>query len=110
MQTLVARPKLCSRRQLRGGEQMDIDVPSPPPEQGVAIDKMQNFRACGHDGLRQIRQGGQYGLARAQVAKSELSDNEGVRKNHPPIEQGDEPVVACAQMVDPDRGVDEDRA
>src|SRR5260370_24871415 len=109
-QPLVVRPQLRSFGQSRRGEQMDVDISDAAPEQGVAIDEMQDLRICGDARARQVRHGVQHGLALTQIAQSEFADDEGVGQNHSGVEPAGKRLVARAKMVDPDGRIDQDHA
>jgi hypothetical protein len=87
---------------------MSIDVPDPDPEQGVLVDEMSDFLIRRDFGLRQVRQGIQNEIALPQPSQGQLTRHERMSKNLTSFEEGGELPVACAQMIDPDRRIDQD--
>src|SRR5216683_3079173 len=87
---------------------MSIDVADPDPEQGVLVDEMSDFLIRRDFGLRQVRQGIQNEIALPQPSQGQLTRHERMSKNLTSFEEGGELPVACAQMIDPDRRIDQD--
>jgi hypothetical protein len=88
---------------------MRIDIPDAAPEQGLTLDEMQYLGVRGDGGLRQLSQGVENHLALPQSAERQLAGHERVAEDLCPLEQPAKRIVAGAQMVDPDGGIDQDQ-
>ena len=82
---------------------MGVDVADAEAEQRVAINEGEDFCVAGENGLGQVGERGQDDLSYAQMTEGKFADNEGMRQNHPGVEQRGERRIARAQMIDRDR-------
>ena len=73
-QPLVVRPELRSRGQSGSGQEVRVDVADAAPEQGVAINELQDFAIGSHDGGRQVQESGQHGFPVAEIAQGEFAE------------------------------------
>jgi len=76
VQALVLRPQGCALGQAGGGERVGIDVAEALAGQGVAGDERQDLGLGGDDGLGQVGELGQEGLALAQASEVGLGGAE----------------------------------
>lgn len=86
---------------------MRIDVSDAEAEQRVVLDELQDFPLRGDNGLGQIAQVTEDDIAQPQIAKGQLADHKRVRENASPLKQMGKRVILGAQMIDPDRCVDQ---
>jgi hypothetical protein len=91
------------------GEQMSVDISDPAPKQRTTLDELNDLRICRDTGMWQVRERLQHDFALTQVAQSKFADDEGVRQNHPSVQQRDECFVARPEMVDPDGCIGQDQ-
>src|SRR5215469_18633049 len=89
---------------------MGIDITDTAPEQRLAIDELQHFSVRGAVHLRQPPQHAQNLLTPPQMAECQLTQHKRVPKHLAVAEQLREYRAGQAQMLDPDRCVDEDHA
>src|SRR5271165_6903995 len=89
---------------------MDIDMADALPKQMVAADEVQDLHISGDADLRQVRQSIQDNGAPAEIAEGEFADDKGVRQRPSCIEQVDERLAPGAEMVYPNRGIDQNHA
>ena len=108
--TLVSRPQSGVGGQHRRGEQMRVDVSDAKPEQMLIVDQTQDLQV-GRDGCPgEVEEQAENLAASGEVSERELADHPGVRQHVAVVEEPDELWFAGSEMVDPDRGVNEDHA
>src|SRR6266568_1239947 len=87
---------------------MGVDIPDTEPEKCVPIDEVKNFLISRAVGSRQVVQGAENELALSEMAQGKLSDHEGMRQNLSGVEEPREGFITGAQVIDPDRRIDQD--
>jgi hypothetical protein len=87
-----------------------VDVAEAASEQGFAIYEAEDLGVRRQFGARQVRKCAENNFALANLAKREFANDKGVHQHPTCVEQLREPAAASAQMIDPDRGIDEDHA
>jgi hypothetical protein len=110
MQPPVARPQGCSCRKPNRSEQMDIDVADAAAVQGMVIYEFEDFHVSGNADLWQVRQVIQNLSVLTEMTQCELPNNEGMRQHHFGIQEGGKRLIAGAQMVYPNRRIDQNHA
>lgn len=96
-------------REPRRREQVDVDPAEPLTEKHLRLQKLERLGVTRHGGVRERREQGEEFRSPPELSAGELSDHEGV---HPDLAGAQPPgkhVVAVAEVVDPDRRVDEHR-
>ena len=96
-------------RQQGGGQQVRLDVPDAEPEQATVFDHGQHLGVGGGLRLRKVAQQPEDFAASRQPAECELADHPRVDQDVAVLQQFGKLGVAGAEVVDPDRGVDEDQ-
>jgi hypothetical protein len=76
----------------------------------MSVDELQNFLVGRGIRLRQILQTSDHKITPPKITEGKLTGYKGMPQNLSGIEQSDERVVLGAQMVDPDRSIDQDHA
>jgi hypothetical protein len=109
-QALIARPERRSAAEPHCGEQVRIDIADSRASQPMPADEVQHFLVGSRSALRQIPHGLQYKVALPQFAQGKLADYKRMREDAASIKKDSERLIARAQMVDPNRGVDQDHA
>jgi hypothetical protein len=89
---------------------MGVHVADALAVEMMAFDELKHFRICRRHCDGQGGEVAQNGGTVAQVSQGQFADDEGVGQNTTAIQMRDEFRHAGAQMIDPDRGVDEDQA
>jgi hypothetical protein len=89
---------------------MDVDIADTEPCQFLPFDEMQDFLICRDTCPGQVFQGGQNDPVLPQMAKCQLSDNEGVQQDMAGFKQFRDRLIACPQMIHPDRCIEQDQA
>ncbi len=89
---------------------MNVDVAYAFAMQGMAFDEVQDLVAVCDDGRRQILQQFEDRAAFAQVSTSYLADHERMHHDGRTLQQVYQARIATAQVVNPDRRVDQDQA
>ena len=89
---------------------MGIDIPDAEAEKRAAIDEMEDLVIRRDGGLRQLSQGAQHEITFAQITESKLAGYKAMPEDFPAVEQLAERTVAGPQVVDPDRGIDQDHS
>jgi hypothetical protein len=87
-----------------------IDVSDAESMKSVLRDEMENFRIRGDGRLWQILQRPENNVPLPQIAQSQLTDYEGMTEDLTVVEQVAQRLVRGAEVVNPDRSVDEDHA
>ena len=91
-----------------GGEQVDVDIADAAAHELLLLDKEQHFIFGGGGQSREGLQQTQHFRAVAEIAASHFADYEIVGADEVLLQQGGQRRTAAAQVVDPDRGVDQD--
>lgn len=86
---------------------MRIDIADPAAEESLPVDEIKHLRICRDRDLRQFAQCTDHLLALPEIAERQFSKNVRMPQNFPPFEQPRQDLIAETQMIDPDRGVDE---
>jgi hypothetical protein len=81
---------------------MSVDIADSTSVERLILDEMQDFGVGCHMYLGQFAERPKDLSPAFQTAKGHLPDNGGVAQDLPLLKQMDQPVVACAQMIDPD--------
>ena len=110
VQSLVQCPQFRSGSQPRRRKKVNIYVADAAPEQRGMVYEAQDLRIRGGAGSRKTRQHPQYEFALTQVAQSELADNEWMCQRCASFEQLRKGRVTVAEMLDPNRRIDQDHA
>lgn len=88
---------------------MDVDVADALAMQDMAVDELQNLIGASERSGRQVLQQLENGSSIAQAATGNLPHDERVHQGRGPLQQVHEPGVTPTQVVNPDRGVDQDQ-
>jgi predicted nucleic acid-binding protein len=109
-QAPIVRPQFAVPGQQRGRQQVGIDIADAAPEQRMTIDQAEHFLVLGNDRLRQVAQVAEKGIPRSQIAEREFADHKRVSEDLASVEERRELLIACVQMLDPDRCIDQDHS
>jgi len=86
---------------------MGIHIPDAETEQRLPIYEVKHFLVRGGGCLRQLPQGVQNEITLPQIAESR---DKAMPENLPAVEQLPERMIRGPQMVDPDRGINQDHS
>jgi hypothetical protein len=101
------------RRQPRRREQLRVDIADTEAEQPVPLDEREQLVGLADDRLWQCRQLLQDFAAlpgRAQMPHRKLTDHPRMSKDPALMKEPQQRRLAIAEMVDPNRGVDQDHS
>jgi len=87
---------------------MRIDVANASARQLMAFDELHHFAMRRGDGFREVAQIAQHLGALRQAAKRDLANHEWMRERFVSVEQHHQLGIGGAEVVDPNRGVDQD--
>jgi len=108
VQALISCPQPRPRRQPDRCKQVSIDIADAAPKEFPLVNEMEHLRIRGNVDLRQFAHGAKHSVAPTQIAERQFPDDERVRHHLPAVEEPRQAAVADTQMVDPDRGIDQD--
>jgi hypothetical protein len=87
---------------------MRIDISDAAPEQRLPINEVEYFLVRGDGRLREFTQSAENQTTLPQIAERQFASDERMLEDLPAVEQLTERIGPSAQMIDPDRGVDQD--
>src|SRR6266849_6140481 len=87
---------------------MGIDVADAAAEQWDAVDQIEYILMLRHNGPRQALQIVQRRIARLEITKRQLANHKRMTENLLRGEQRAKSLVGDAQMINPNRGINED--
>jgi hypothetical protein len=108
MQAFVARPKNRTGRQLRGYQQMRIDIADTGPEEPMPVDEKQHFLGRSELGLWQVVKVAEDETARLKMTERKFTNHERMRQYLPSFEQLRESMIASSKVIYPDRSIGQD--
>lgn len=89
---------------------MSIDITDTPAHRTVPFDEEQYLVIGGDRNSRKILQQGQNRFAVLQIATGQFADDKRVRQRPAGVQQFDQRRLTGAQVVNPDRTIDQDHA
>jgi hypothetical protein len=112
MQPPIAGPEFRVIGEPGAREQLRVDVADADAdaEQLVVLDEGEQLGGSRHDGLRELFDEPEHACAIAQPPQRELAGHPRMRHRPPLLEHRDKRGVTVAEVIDPDRRVDQDHA
>src|SRR5262245_61046870 len=89
---------------------MGIDISNTSAKQCMQVDELQHLAIVGDHGLRQFRKGADYQIALTDGTEGQLAGHKRMHEHLAATEQARKKTIAAAQMIDPDRRVDQNHA
>src|SRR5262245_1047582 len=89
---------------------MNVEISNSSAKQPTTLDKGHDFVVFSHDRLWEICQRSQDQISLLEITQGDFADHERVGENVPCFQQIDQQPVARAQVVYPDRSIDQDHA
>src|SRR4051794_39148731 len=102
----IESPQRCALESRRN-EKMDVDPSDAAGGNVVPVDELEGLVVVRGLRSRQLAQQSEDLGSVLQTSESELADDERVHHDVPAVEQGFQPRIAAAQVLDPDGSVDE---
>jgi hypothetical protein len=87
-----------------------IDEADSAPNERLVLDEEKYLLLGGEWRLGQSLQQVQYFISLAKISARQLTDHKRVSQDPTGVQQGNEALIAGTQMIDPDRGIDQDHA
>ena len=109
-QAFIARPQARARQQVAGAEEMYVHQSNAPARKMPALDKLEYLFIVSDNGSREGGKQVENRPAMANVPERDFTQDERVGRNFGLLKSMNKGRYACAQMVHPDRSVDEDHA
>ena len=99
--SLVASPEPAARRQSGSGQKVGVNKANAFAKKRVFVDEAHDLSIGSNDGLGQIFQAVENGVAILQASQCKFADDKSVRYDPSGLEQLDQMLVSVAEMVDP---------
>jgi len=89
---------------------MDVNIADAEAVETIGFNEAQHLVVLSSDSLRHLPQGAQNRRAVSQISQRQLSDHKWVDQHAPLFQQTHEVWTGRAEMINPDRSVDQDHA